>query len=101
MPKRVLSLVQWSKSAHTYELLDIQSSVRGECTPESPGWFAWLESISSFAFQSRSGVHYTVRKEHIQRNGPYWYGYRSFHGKTVKRYVGRTDDLSCASRGGG
>ncbi|MBO0780857.1 MAG: hypothetical protein J2P37_18700, partial [Ktedonobacteraceae bacterium] len=96
MPKRVLSLVQWSKSAHAYELLDIQRSVRGEFTPESPGWFAWLESISSFAFRSRSGVHYTVRKEHVQRNGPYWYGYRSFHGQTVKRYVGRTADLSLA-----
>ena len=96
MPKRALSLIQWSKSAHAYELSRSESPVLGEIISESSAWFAWLQDISSFAFRDRSGVHYTVRKEHVQRNGPYWYGYRSFHGRTVKRYVGRTADLSLA-----
>lgn len=96
MSKRVCSLVQWSEPAHAYELVGSQSSVPSSITLESPTWFAWLESISSFAFRSRSGVYYTVRKEQIQRNGPYWYGYRSLHGRTVKRYVGRTAALSLA-----
>ncbi|GHO90302.1 helix-turn-helix transcriptional regulator [Reticulibacter mediterranei] len=96
MPKRRLSLIQWSKSAHAYELSGSESSALGEIISERSAWFAWLQDISSFAFQSQSGVHYTVRKEHVQRNGPYWYGYRSFHGRTVKRYVGRTADLSLA-----
>lgn len=94
MSRRVHSLVQWSEPAHTYELLGSQDSVPGSITLESPAWFAWLESISSFAFRSRSGVYYTVRKEQVRRNGPYWYGYRSLHGRTVKRYVGRTAALS-------
>jgi LuxR family transcriptional regulator, maltose regulon positive regulatory protein len=94
MPKRALYLLQWSKPAQAYELSGDESSVLFEITSESPAWFAWLHSISSFAFRSRSGAHYTVRKEHVQRNGPYWYGYRSFHRRTVKRYVGRTTDVS-------
>ncbi|HEY7419884.1 MAG TPA: LuxR family transcriptional regulator, partial [Ktedonobacteraceae bacterium] len=96
MPKRALQLIQWSKSAHTYELSGGEIPVLQEITSQSSVWFAWLHDISSFAFRSRSGVHYTVRKEHIQKNGPYWYGYRSFQGRTVKRYVGRTADLSLA-----
>ena len=93
MPKRAFYLVQWSKHAQAYEL-----SVGESLGPSDiiPGSSAWLDSISSFAFRSRSGVHYTVRKEHIQKNGPYWYGYRSLSGRTVKRYVGRTTDLSLA-----
>jgi LuxR family transcriptional regulator, maltose regulon positive regulatory protein len=64
--------------------------------PGSPAWFDWLEQVKSFAFSSRSGTDYTVRKEKMQRGGSYWYGYRSLAGKTVKRYVGRTADLSMA-----
>ena len=94
MPKRAIYLLQWSQQAHAYELSGGENSVLREITSEDPAWFAWLHSISSFAFHSRSGAHYTVRKEHVQRNGPYWYGYRSYHRRTVKRYLGRTTDLS-------
>jgi LuxR family maltose regulon positive regulatory protein len=64
--------------------------------PGNRAWFDWLECVTSFAFASRSGVDYTVRKEKMQRGGSYWYGYRSLQGKTLKRYIGRTADLSIA-----
>ncbi|GHO65155.1 helix-turn-helix transcriptional regulator [Ktedonobacter sp. SOSP1-52] len=96
MPKRVIYLVHWSQEAQTYELSDGNSTLLYDLTAERPTWLAWLEDISSFAFRSRSGVHYTVRKERVQRNGPYWYGYRSCQGKTIKRYLGRMTDLSPA-----
>lgn len=63
--------------------------------PASPAWFAWLEEIGSFAFSSREGNHCTLLKERVQRS-VYWYAYRTQQGKTRKRYVGRTIDLSLA-----
>ncbi|HEY4385296.1 MAG TPA: LuxR C-terminal-related transcriptional regulator, partial [Ktedonobacteraceae bacterium] len=44
----------------------------------------------------RSGTHYTARKETVQQRGAYWYAYCSLHGRTLKRYLGRTADLSIA-----
>ncbi|HLZ59102.1 MAG TPA: LuxR C-terminal-related transcriptional regulator, partial [Ktedonosporobacter sp.] len=52
--------------------------------------------IASFAFVGSVGVSYTARKEKMLRGGDYWYGYRSVQRKTVKRYLGRTADLSLA-----
>src|SRR5262249_30302678 len=61
----------------------------------SPGaWTKWLDGVSSFAFENRSGAHYTIRKERLQRGDAYWYAYRSIQGRTKKRYLGKTTDLS-------
>jgi LuxR family transcriptional regulator, maltose regulon positive regulatory protein len=38
----------------------------------------------------------TVRKETVQRGTAYWYAYRRVQGKMVKRYVGRSADLTPA-----
>lgn len=54
----------------------------------------WLETVSSFAFEDRSGRHCTVRKERLRRGNVYWYAYRSIEGRTRKRYLGKTRDLS-------
>jgi hypothetical protein len=64
--------------------------------PTSPQWSAWLSGLDSFAFLSRSGTHYTARREQRQRGAGYWYGYRSHRGKTIKRYIGLSTDLSLA-----
>ncbi|EFH85914.1 hypothetical protein Krac_7172 [Ktedonobacter racemifer DSM 44963] len=67
MPKRVMYLVHCSQEAQAYELSDGNSTVLRDITSERPAWFTWLDGISSFAFRSRLGVHYTVRKERVQR----------------------------------
>jgi LuxR family maltose regulon positive regulatory protein len=56
----------------------------------------WLEQTASFAFQSRWGMYYTVRKQRVQRGSSYWYAYRRLHGRVVKRYLGRTTELTFA-----
>jgi LuxR family maltose regulon positive regulatory protein len=38
----------------------------------------------------------TVRKETVQRGTAYWYAYRRVQGKMVKRYAGRSSDLTLA-----
>lgn len=94
MPKRTPYLLQWSTSRQTYELFGEDLSHASGIIPGSRAWTEWLEEISSFAFSGRSGVHYTVRKEHLQQRRTYWYAYRFWQGRTIKRYIGRTADLS-------
>jgi LuxR family maltose regulon positive regulatory protein len=94
MPKQTMYQLLWSSQAHRYE---VQTSDRHDAlhiASESPAWFAWLDEVSSFSFHSRLGHTCTVRKERVQRGHTYWYGYRRQHEKTVKRYLGRSADLT-------
>ncbi len=90
MPRYAHSQLRWSEQAQTYVL-----SI-GDQASEQALTSAWLEQIASFSFHSRSGMHYTVRKQRVQRGNIYWYGYRRLHGRVVKRYLGRTADLTLA-----
>jgi LuxR family transcriptional regulator, maltose regulon positive regulatory protein len=98
MPKRTTYLLRWLEEEQAYELTGVGAPIveLQDLRPGNHAWCAWLEQVTSFAFASRFGADYTVRKEKMQRGGSYWYGYRSFQGKTIKRYLGRTADLSLA-----
>lgn len=94
MPKQTRYLLIWSAQTHKYEV-----QIRGEgislpIVPESLAWFIWLDEISSFSFRSKEGHTCTVRKEQVQRGNAYWYGYRRNSEKTIKRYIGRSTDLT-------
>jgi LuxR family maltose regulon positive regulatory protein len=90
MPRHAHHQLRWSEQAQAYVL-----SI-GDQTSEQALTSAWLEQIASFSFHSRSGMHYTVRKQRVQRGDFYWYGYRRLYGRIVKRYIGRTADLTLA-----
>ena len=64
---------------------------------ETPAWYAWLETASSFAFTSEAGT-FTARKERAgnQRGGWYWKAYRTQHGQLASHYLGRTETLTLA-----
>jgi LuxR family transcriptional regulator, maltose regulon positive regulatory protein len=90
MPRYTPSQLRWSEQAQSYVL-----SI-GDQASEQVLSSAWLEQIASFSFYSRRGMHYTVRKQKVQRGSSYWYAYRRLHGRIVKRYLGRTADLTLA-----
>jgi len=94
LPRRAPYLVHWLVDRQAYRVDG--DATRVALTPGRDAWFDWLDGIVSFAFHSRSGAHCTIRKETLRRGGAYWYGYRSRRGRTVKRYIGRTADLSVA-----
>ena len=94
MPKQAAYMLMWSPQAHTYGLYTPNSHDPLPITSESPVWFTWLDEISSFSFHSREGHICTVRKERVQRGNAYWYAYRRQHSKMVKRYLGRSVDLT-------
>ena len=90
MPRYAHVQLRWSEQAQAYRLFMGDQASTQALTSE------WLEQVASFAFHSRLGVNYTVRKQKVQRGGSYWYGYRRLHGRVVKRYLGRTADLTLA-----
>lgn len=90
MPKYAHAQFRWSEQAQTY-ILSL-----GDQASEQALTSDWLELSASFSFHSRSGMHYTVRKQRVQRGSSYWYAYRRLHGHLVKRYLGRTADLTLA-----
>jgi len=96
MPKAALYRLTWDgehqiyawRSAHTNE----------QPLPVTPGnveWFSWLSRIPSFTFSGQHG-QLTVRQEARGGTGTYWYAYRRHGGKMLKRYLGRTADLTAA-----
>jgi hypothetical protein len=59
--------------------------------PDSPEWFEWLCSLSSFRFIGHSG-RFTAYREG-QRS---WRAYRTFQGQNYKQSLGTTDRLTVA-----
>ena len=62
---------------------------------ETPAWFAWLATATTFAFTSDTGT-FTARKERAgnQRGGWYWKAYRTQHGKHYSLYLGKAEALT-------
>src|SRR5260370_27868625 len=102
MPKPAAHALTWCSDMSTYTVRDpkhdttLAAIFGGETltlTPESQEWFAWLDSIPSFAFEGREG-RFTARCETKQRGERYWIAYQRVEGKLLKRYLGRTCDLT-------
>src|SRR5579875_2482231 len=96
MPRRASYLLCWCPESGTYDLRNGPGGESLGIDLNGPAWFDWLGGIASFSFQSRSGDTCTIRKEIVQRGGAYWYAYRRAGGRMVKRYLGRTADVSLA-----
>jgi hypothetical protein len=63
-------------------------------SPDSPEWFDWLASLSSFRFVGQLG-RFTAARE-IRRSEPTrrWAAVRGRHNRTYKCYLGLTDRLT-------
>lgn len=96
MPRRTPYHLQWSEQAQAYEISGTEVSTPHASVSDTAALLLWLDTINSFAFLSCSGAYCTMRKETVGESGTYWYGYRSIQHKTMKHYIGRTEDLSLA-----
>src|SRR5436305_3674210 len=94
MPKAASTLT-WSTALETYELSGSERAEALSLVPDTPAWFAWLDSVSSFAFRGQAGS-YTARQEAVQRGERYWYAYLRTGHKLRKKYLGKTTDLTLA-----
>ncbi len=79
----------------TLRCLDAESETVERIKLDTERWFEWLEleETRSFAFEGYSG-RFTARKENKKRGNAYWYAYRWLDGKTIKAYLGASQNLT-------
>lgn len=93
MPHAASFRLSWVDQDRVYELSTSTHESTFRLASEEPSWLAWLEQASSFAFHGQQGS-FTARKETKQRGSVYWYAYRKHEGTLVKKYLGKTADLT-------
>jgi hypothetical protein len=60
-------------------------------TPDSPEWFAWLATLSSFRFLGQQGRFTASRHDRLSRS---WRAHRHIHHHDYKQSLGLTDQLT-------
>jgi DNA-binding transcriptional MerR regulator len=65
--------------------------------PDSPQWFDWLASLTSFRFMGPAGRFSACRASEKGQHTRRWAARRSFHGHDCWHYLGITDHLTLAS----
>ena len=66
-------------------------------SPDSPEWFEWLASLTSFRFLGPAGRFSACRASHNGQHTRCWAARRLFHGHDFWHYLGVTDRLTLAS----
>jgi hypothetical protein len=64
-------------------------------TPDSPEWFAWLASLSSFRFVGQQG-RFSARRGYNRGPNRCWYAQRGIHQKNYSKYIGVSEHLTTA-----
>lgn len=91
---RALPLIEYGADGHYLILSPTQGVL--SLVPDSPEWFAWLASLTSFTFRGRHG-HFSADRR--QRDGHLiqcWGARRSHHGRSCHLYVGATEHVTLA-----
>jgi hypothetical protein len=89
---RLTALVEYS-SQGCYVLLSPQEGEL-EVIPDSPEWFDWLASLTSFRFVGKSGRFSAYREYRVKGQTRCWTACRYFHHRTHKHYMGLTEHLT-------
>ncbi|HLZ58600.1 MAG TPA: LuxR C-terminal-related transcriptional regulator [Ktedonosporobacter sp.] len=94
MPKAATHALIWSEDKCRYEWHCQGDTTRPIYIEDEQQSIQPVDG-SSFAFQGKWG-RLTLRKEARSHGEGYWYAYRNLGRKTLKKYLGRTDDLTIA-----
>ncbi len=102
MPQpRLYTRIEYIKATEDRYLLLDANNEEGRATSmdhlqyDSPEWFAWLETLTSFHFAGKQGF-FTARKDQKKRGKGYWYAYRKHRNKLFISYLGTTERLTLA-----
>lgn len=74
------------------DVIHVRTQRPGAPAEATPRWLAWLAENDRFAYDDRLGGSFTARKEQ-RRVGAFWYAFANINGKTIKRYLGKTEQL--------
>ncbi len=61
--------------------------------PDSPEWFAWLASLSSFRFVGQSG-RFSARRGYNHHPNRGWYAQRTIHQQSHSKYIGVSEHVT-------
>lgn len=88
---RIIPLIEYCADG-TYVLI---CPKEGELhiTPDTPEWFAWLASLSSFRFVGRSG-RLSARRGSPPRSHHSWYAQRTIHQQYRVKYIGVSEHVT-------
>jgi hypothetical protein len=64
--------------------------------PDSPEWFDWLATLTSFCFVGQPGRFHAHRDTKRGQRTRSWRAYRTIHQHAYKHYLGTTDQLTLA-----
>lgn len=78
-----------------YQVVDPDKGVLA-FTPDSPQWFAWLATTTTFTFQGRQGTFTATRRLRQGKRLQSWNVYRCLHGRACTLYAGMTMTLTTA-----
>lgn len=59
----------------------------------SPEWATWIANATSFRYEWHD-YSFTARNETRRGKSGYWYAYRTFKGKTYKKYIGDAETIT-------
>ncbi len=90
-PARVLPLVEYGRDGHYVLICPKEGRLSFE--PDSPDWFAWLESHSSFRFVGKKG-HFTAHREVSRLPNAVWRAHRKIRNHTYNQRLAHTPDLT-------
>lgn len=65
--------------------------------PDSPEWFDWLATLTSFRFVGQQGRFHAHRDTKRGQRTRSWRAYRTIHQRSYKHYLGTTDHLTLAA----
>ena len=63
--------------------------------PDSPEWYAWLASLTSFRFVGQAG-RFSARRGFNRRPNRSWYAQRGIHQKHYSKYIGLSENITIA-----
>jgi len=91
-PRAILPLIEYTSDG-TYIVICPQE---GELAliPDSPAWFAWLETVSSLRFLGQQGRWSAYRDKRRAVHG--WFAYRRIHGHQYVHALGSPHELTIA-----
>ncbi|MBE3561068.1 MAG: hypothetical protein IMW89_17875 [Ktedonobacteraceae bacterium] len=94
MPKRAQYTVSWSPEQALYLFTDQAGESARPLAEYGEDLLAWLEEHHAFAFHGRSGQLNLLKERRGREGEGYWYAYRRRNGRMVKRYAGRSAQVS-------
>lgn len=94
MPKSAQYIVSWSSERTEYLFTGPENESSHSLPEDGGGWLEWLEEHRAFAFHGRNGQINLLKEKRSRGSEGYWYAYQRHEQGMVKRYAGRSAQLS-------